>query len=308
MASFPGIVRHENILRAPGYLHSNYRSDGMRVINSSGSDIPAFSIVALSGYDNVTKHQKIVLANAVTSTQNRELFVTRSIIHNGKKGTVWKSFLATGQNTNGATVGDKVYLSATSSGAFVLTTAPTSSMARIVQVGFVQVVSSTAGEIFFDIHEPDLLSSGDLQPSLMQVATGVISSANMTGTSAGQLSHANGFIMVPAPPAGSALILDGAYIAYTFGTAAYSGTGTNTIGVVWGGGGAALTGTQTQTLSVMAAGNTQNQFYPLTTAGVPTLSATSINLKLNTTVITNPGTATGTVAYTVWYSVVTPGF
>lgn len=142
------------IVQADGFVTKFGKNVGMRVINNSGSDIGRDKLVTLSGYDTTNNLPQIVLANATTSAHD-DIYVTLSTIKNGtaKGGYIYKGGLsAANLDTSGAgAAGDAVYLSDTSSGGFVSTTAPTSKNARVRPVGFVKVKSATVGQIRWSI-------------------------------------------------------------------------------------------------------------------------------------------------------------
>lgn len=144
-----------------------------------------------------------------------------------------------------------------------------------------------------------LVNSLDADPKFSQYAQVSISSANITGTSAGQLGHANGYILVPAAPTGYVNIFDGAVMSYTFNTAAYTGGGNTTINI--GGGGAALSGLVSAANGIGKGSSNVTQFVPLATAGIALTSAQSINL-VAASAFTQPGTAAGTIKVHVWYT------
>jgi hypothetical protein len=123
--------------------------------------------------------------------------------------------------------------------------------------------------------------------------------ADLIATGAGQLSHANGLIVVPAAPTGYVNVLHRAIVSYTFGTAAYTGGGNTTFNI--GGGGAALTGLIATTTLWQNASSIIQEFVPLSTVAFPITKETSINLK-TASAITNPGTAAGTAKVYCWYS------
>lgn len=147
--------------------------------------------------------------------------------------------------------------------------------------------------------------SAMLATNLLQRATGTISSANITGTSAGQLGHANGVVLQAAPGANVALQLVAFGMYYTFATAAYTGGGN--VSVNWGAGGAALTGVVSNANSLAAASSKAVMFYPLATAGIAIVSNASLNL-VAASAFTQPGTAAGTIAWELWYRTMAVGF
>lgn len=125
-----------------------------------------------------------------------------------------------------------------------------------------------------------------------------ITSANITGTSAGQLGHAQGVLLIPAAPAGFVNILDQAVMSYLFNTAAYTGGGNTTVNI--GGGGAALSGLVSAANGLGKASSNITQFVPLATVGIGQTSAQSINL-VAASAFTQPGTAAGTIKVHLWY-------
>lgn len=164
----------------------------------------------------------------------------------------------------------------------------------------VQPGAITSGKI-----AANAIGSGQLSTSLLQYASGTISSANITGTSAGQLGNAAGAILIPAPGAGFSLQLEAVGLYYTFATAAYTGGGV--VGIAWGSGGAAVTGTATYANSIGASANKANMFTLLSTAAIALVSNASLNLTV-ASAPTQPGTAAGTIAWEAWYRIMTVGF
>lgn len=138
-------------------------------------------------------------------------------------------------------------------------------------------------------------------PRALQYQEVDISAANIIGTAAGQLGHANGVILVPAAAAGFVNVLEKIVTSYTFGVAAYTAGG-NVTGNI-GGGGAALTGLVSAANSFGKASSNIIELNPLAVAGNALTSAQSINL-VAASAFTNPGTATGTIKCHVWWKTV----
>lgn len=302
--AFGTVYRNFNsALRAHGFVfRDGRRTLGVKVINKSGSDIAADKLVAISGFDVTSKMMKIVLADADSIGLATEVFVTRTVIHNNAQGHVFKGFTSVSNiDTSGAgTVGDPLFLS-TTAGGFTFT-APTGANARQIIVGYASVKSASVGRVVWDVQEPNVIGSSDVQPSFSQTITGTIAVADITGTSAGQFGHANGYILVPAPGAGKALLLDNAVASYVFATAAYTAGGNTTVNI--GGGGAALTGLVSAANFAGAASSKPVAFPPLSTAGVALTANTPINL-VTASAFTQPGTAAGVINYSVTYNIVT---
>lgn len=143
-------------------------------------------------------------------------------------------------------------------------------------------------------------------PTLIEsCVTGQITSAEVTATTAGNLGHANGVVLVPAPGAGYALVLDNCVISYpyvTAGATAGYGAGGN-ITVNWGAGGAAITGVVSAANSLGATAAKQVVFYPLTTAATALVANASLNLVAASAFTTASGAITP-VNYAIRYQIV----
>lgn len=139
-----------------------------------------------------------------------------------------------------------------------------------------------------------------LDPAVLQQVGGNITSANITGTSAGQLGHAQGVTVIPAPGAGSIVELVSFMLAYDFDTAAYTAGGNLTVNN--GAGGAALTGLVSAANSVGAAADKVVMFYPLAAAGNPAVLNGPLNL-VSSAAFTQPGTAAGVINWIATYRV-----
>jgi hypothetical protein len=139
-----------------------------------------------------------------------------------------------------------------------------------------------------------------LDPGVIQMAQVNISSADITGTSAGQLGHAQGVILVPAPGASFFLEFISCVMSYTFATAAYTGGGNITVNQ--SAGGAAKSGLIDGTNSLNAGSSKIFQFVPLSTVANPITANTGLAL-VATAAFTQPGTAAGTVKCYIKYRV-----
>lgn len=141
--------------------------------------------------------------------------------------------------------------------------------------------------------------------STLQQLSGTISSANITGTSAGQLGHANGVILIPAPGAHVVTELVSVFVACKFVVAAYTGGGNMTVNN--GAGGAALTGLISAANSLNNAASKSFFFVPLTTVGIPNVENGPINL-VTSAAPTQPGTAAGTITWVANFRQYNTGF
>lgn len=156
-------------------------------------------------------------------------------------------------------------------------------------------LSAVTGDVTFNG------AAATITPTLLKQTSGTISAAAIIGTAAGQLGHANGVILVPAPGAGFVNELVSAIVTMVFGVAAYTVGGNTTINI--GGGGAALTGLISNANFIQVAASKCIQYVPL--AAVPGVYTDNNPLNLVTSVApTNPGTAAGTIKYIVNYRVV----
>jgi len=137
-----------------------------------------------------------------------------------------------------------------------------------------------------------------LDETLIQYATVNISSANITGTGAGQLGHANGYPLVVAPAAGKTIELISATVIYDFATAAYTGGGN--VSVNYAGGGAALSAVVSAANSLGAAADQIALLIPVTPTNNQLVLATGVNL-VAAAAFTQPGTAAGVVRVKIAY-------
>lgn len=129
------------------------------------------------------------------------------------------------------------------------------------------------------------------------VIQGTITSANITGTAAGQLGHASGYELVEAGGAGEIVELVSCTLINEFDTAAYTGGGNTTVNI--GSGGSALTGLVSSGF-VAAASDTIIQFVPLAATIITHTANRGINL-VSASAPTQPGTAAGIFRYVVRY-------
>lgn len=135
-----------------------------------------------------------------------------------------------------------------------------------------------------------------------QIKTGSISSANLTGTSAGQFGHADGVVLVPAPGANKIIIPHLFYCSYVFATAAYTGGGTIQLNL-GGSGGFAMTSTITAANSFLNAASRTLVLAPIATSGAASASINAALNFLSSAAFTQPGTAAGVAFWKLFYSV-----
>lgn len=118
---------------------------GIRIYNNTGSTLVAGTLVNLSGF---TGTDGVVVTRADADSGVRATHVVLSSINNLASGDVYSVGNGTNLNTNGRTIGDLVYLDATTAGSFTFT-APTGPDQMVQIVGVVKVVNATTGEIVF---------------------------------------------------------------------------------------------------------------------------------------------------------------
>lgn len=139
----------------------------------------------------------------------------------------------------------------------------------------------------------------------LQQVSGVITPANIIGTGAGQLGHANGVILIPAAGLHVVTELVSVVAHFKFVVAAYTAGGNITVNQ--GAGGAALTGLVSAANSLGNAASKSVAFVPLSTAAIPLVENGPINL-VSSVAFTNPGTAAGTVTWVANFRQYATGF
>jgi hypothetical protein len=135
-------------------------------------------------------------------------------------------------------------------------------------------------------------------------ASGTITSANIVGTSAGQLGHANGVELVAAGGTHVINQLVYAILINDFATAAYTGGGNTTINI--GSGGAALTGLVSNANFIQSGADKIIEFVPLAATFNVYTENKGINL-VTASAPTQPGTAAGVFRYVVGYRQIATG-
>ena len=129
-----------------------------------------------------------------------------------------------------------------------------------------------------------------------QMAFGTITSADITGTAAGQFGHASGVPLVAIPPGYVGQLIE-AVAFYDYSTAAYGGGGNTTINET---GGSAITGLISAANSFGAASDKIVEWNKLSTAARNLTAATGWSL-VSSGAFTQPGTAAGVIRYIVRY-------
>lgn len=290
------------VLRAPGFVSGLWRQGqkgefgpraiGMTVINKSGSDIAADKLVTISTMDTTTSLPQIVLANASTQGHG-DVYVTPAVIHNGKTGIVLKGGLSGKTlNTNGLTAGNAIYLDVNSGG--FTGTVPTASNARVHQVGYVVAVSSTVGQVLWDIEDQFIQSStNELNPQVLQFQKINVPIASFATT------HSTPFTFLAAPGANNYILVDSVALAYNYdGTHALTGGGAVT--VIYHGG-SAVHSSSVAAGQFTASASSVNLLPPITGALAPPVN-TGLDISTGTADFTT-NSSTGSVDVMIWYSV-----
>lgn len=168
---------------------------GLNVINDHGSALAAGDLVYVSGWtEGAIRRRKVKKADADAGVGVSAAYVVRAAADNGDLLKVYKTYRHTGQNTNGLTVGDKVYLSTTAGG--WTSTVPTAAISIKQAVGRVAVVSASAGVVEFDLEAEQIESFGSDQ---IGTVIGGSTVANTTSAAVGALSAANVGVPVVLP-------------------------------------------------------------------------------------------------------------
>lgn len=136
------------------------------------------------------------------------------------------------------------------------------------------------------------------------VAQGVISSADITGTAAGQLGHAEGYELVPDYGTDKVVEFISAILSMDFDTAAYTGGGNTTINI--GEGGSAVSGLVSNANFIQATEDKIIMFVPLAATFLTLTADRGLNL-VSASAPTQPGTAAGVIKYRVVYRVFDAG-
>jgi hypothetical protein len=143
-----------------------------------------------------------------------------------------------------------------------------------------------------------------LTETLVKYATASIASADITGTSAGQLGHANGYEVVAAPGAGKVIEFVSGVVILDYATAAYTGGGDVTFNYAAGGG--AVSAAVSYANSIGASADKVAVVGYAAPANNQLVANAAINLVV-ASAPTQPGTAAGVIRTKVTYRVHTTG-
>lgn len=170
----------------------------LRVYNATGSSITEGQLVYLSSWDETNRAWRVALADADDPTKRAQYVCLAASIGDTKYGRVAKGFQSSASlNTNGATVGDPVYESATAGGWTLA--APSGADQDVVVVGRVSVVSATVGVIQFGIEEtPQKRGTSSLQDSAVssaKIAADTIAAGDIAAGAVGTSEILDGTIL-----------------------------------------------------------------------------------------------------------------
>jgi hypothetical protein len=158
---------------------------------------------------------------------------------------------------------------------------------------------NTYGDIFSN---SKLINKFEELDDTVYTAEVAISAAEIVGTSAGDLGHADGVELVAAPGAGYALQFVDAVVIYDYDTAAYTGGAGDDLTVFINS--VAASGAIATADLITKAGDTVIALHGLTTDYVIGVNS---NINLACTAVTNPGTAAGVIRVKTTYRVITTG-
>jgi hypothetical protein len=272
---------------------------GLACRNETSGTLSVGTLVYVNSWSETYTRPLLAKADADSAAAGRATWVVVTAMADATNGVVGKQYRLTAQATNGAAVGDPVYLS-TTAGGWTLT-APTAADATVQIIGRVAVVHASAGEIEIDLAAHSAFKSigqnqiqaaaitGALASTVMATKSVTVPFSTIATTGAQEL-------LVQAPAAGTLIA------ARFVGKDALATDNTNYLTFALTNKGQAGAGS-TAMLSATASGTTQ------TTGGAAIAAYTSRNLPLhatggNATVAANDClalsiTATGTLGNTV---------
>lgn len=172
---------HPNLLRiGSNELQAGAAPAGalsLPVRNETGGNLAAGDLVAISGWSETHARHLVVKADADVSGRRAQL-VMQGALNNNTNGSAYASYRHTGVATDGASVGDAVYLSTVAGGWTV--TAPTGADDVVQVVGYVAVVDAAAGEVEFNLSVANLLKVGSNELQPLSVLTAALAASAVT--------------------------------------------------------------------------------------------------------------------------------
>ena len=157
-----------------------------RVWNASGVQIDKGKVIAITGTSN-NLPSAILARNVHTAGSDRPIGLAAENIPNGSEGLVLNNGILSGITLNTFTNGDVLYLSDTTPGGYVASTAALSFTARTNEIGYVLETGVTTGKIYVNINNEDSnLSLTDKERNILEgnvISTGVYEYTGMTSAS-----------------------------------------------------------------------------------------------------------------------------
>jgi hypothetical protein len=157
-----------------------------RVWNASGVQIDKGKVIAITGTSN-NLPSAILARNVHTAGSDRPIGLAAENIPNGSEGLVLNNGILSGITLNGFSNGDTLYLSDTTPGGYVASTALLSFTARTNEIGYVLETGVTTGKIYVNINNEDSnLSLTDKERNILEgnvISTGVYEYTGMTSAS-----------------------------------------------------------------------------------------------------------------------------
>jgi len=162
---------------------------GIPIRNETGGALAESDLVYISSWSETQQRFLVSKADADVSGA-RAQYVMRGSLANNTNGTAYKTHESTAdKNTNGASVGDAVYLD-TTAGGWTLS-APTGATAVVQIVGRVAVVSATVGQIEFNLAVDIVTKWGTNEMQDAAVTQAKIAANSLNGTVAGNVADGN---------------------------------------------------------------------------------------------------------------------
>lgn len=154
-----------------------------RVWNATGVQIDKGKVIAITGTSN-NLPSAILAVNTHGITSARPIGLAAENIPNGSEGLVLNNGILSGITINGFANGDTLYLSDTTPGGYVASTAALSFTARTNEIGYVLQTGSSIGKIYVNINNEDSnLSLTDKERNILEgnvISGGVYEYTGMT--------------------------------------------------------------------------------------------------------------------------------
>lgn len=197
----------------------------INVRNETGGTLAVGDLVYLSGWNETHKRFLVSKADADVAGAQATFIVSAAIL-TAANGQVVKKLRLTGCNTNGATVGDPVYLSTTAGGWTLSAPSGADDINQII--GRVTVVHASTGEIEVDVESLALakIGSNEMQAGAIvsaAITDGTIVAADLATDSVEAAEIAAGAVDTAELAAGAVFFAD----AKVFVSTEQTGTGSS---------------------------------------------------------------------------------